>query len=211
MNLDTLRQVSRYNHKSVMDRQLDHLTGLAMGLVADGKIDQNEAEMLHKWLIQAEGSAENPIIQSLLSRTVEFFEDGVLDDEEANELLQLLNKFVSGDYEIGEIAKSSALPLSEPTPEIILVDSLFTITGTCAFGPRKRLIERIEEHGGRYVDRVNQSLNYMIVGTYVTSSWKHENFGRKIERAMELREIHQKPHIVSEEHWLDTIGLLGEA
>ena len=208
MDMDTLRQVTQYTNKSVMDRQIDHLTGLSMGLIADGKIDQSEAEMLHKWLIHAEGASSNPVIQSLLSRTFEFLEDGVLDPDEAEELLSLLQKFVNGNYEIGEVAKSSALPLCEPAPQIRMIDALFTITGTCAFGPRTALVEKIEENGGRFVNRVNQSVDYVIIGTYVTGAWKHETFGRKIEKAMELRNLHDRPHIISEEHWLKSVGLL---
>ena len=208
MDMDTLRQVTQYTNKSVMDRQIDHLTGLSMGLIADGKIDQSEAEMLHKWLIQAEAASGNPVVQSLLSRTVEFLEDGVLDSDEAEELLFLLQKFVNGDYEIGEIAKATALPLCEPPPDLIIANSLFTITGTCAFGSRKALVADIESRGGRFVNRVNQSVDYVIIGTYITSAWKHETFGRKIEKAMELRHRHERPHIISEEHWLNSIGFL---
>jgi len=40
-----------------MDSQIDHLAGLSMGLIVDAEIDQTEAEMLHKWLIQAEGAS----------------------------------------------------------------------------------------------------------------------------------------------------------
>lgn len=42
MDMDTLRQLTRHTNKSVLDRQVDCLTGLAMGLVVDGEIGQVE-------------------------------------------------------------------------------------------------------------------------------------------------------------------------
>ena len=85
MNTDELRKISAYTRKSVMDRQLDHLSGLSMGLVADGKINQAEAEILHKWLINADGANNHVIIRPLLERTTDFLQDGILDEEEAEE------------------------------------------------------------------------------------------------------------------------------
>jgi len=37
----------------------------------------------------------------------------------------------------------------------------------------------------------------------VTDSWIHENFGRKIEKAMKYRDEGVALAIVSEEHWAD--------
>jgi hypothetical protein len=42
--------------------------------------------------------------------------------------------------------------------------------------------------GGINAKGVNKTLNYLVLGTYMTDSWAHENYGRKIERAMEYRE-----------------------
>ena len=37
------------NTKPMADRQIDQLIGLAQGIVADGIVDQAEAEMLQAW------------------------------------------------------------------------------------------------------------------------------------------------------------------
>jgi len=83
----------------------------------------------------------------------------VLDPDEAEELISMQLKFVSGDYAIGEVAESSALPGCVPAPQISMLTALFTVTGACVFGPRKALVAKIEECGGRFVNRVNLSVD----------------------------------------------------
>ncbi len=65
----------------------------------------------------------------------------------------------------------------------------------------------IETLGGKNAGSVTKSLNYLVIGTYVTDSWAHETFGRKIEKAMEYRDSGVSLVIVTEEHWIGEAGL----
>lgn len=47
-------------------------------------------------------------------------EDGILDQDESDELLSILNKIRGESSEIGELAKTSTLPVDEPAPELEL-------------------------------------------------------------------------------------------
>jgi len=47
-----------------------------------------------------------------------------------------------------------------------------------------------------------KNLSYLVLKTYVTDSWVHENFGRKIEKAMEYRDAGVPRAIITEEHWI---------
>lgn len=46
-----------------------------------------------------------------------------------------------------------------------------------------------------------------MLGTYVSESWAHESYGRKIEKAMAYKADGQNLVIISEEHWLRESGL----
>jgi hypothetical protein len=46
-----------------------------------------------------------------------------------------------------------------------------------------------------------------VLGTYVTSSWAHETFGRKIEKAIEYRDNGLPLIIITEEHWANEAGI----
>ncbi len=135
---------TKFNRKSIDDRQIDTLIGLSKGLVADGKIDQAESEFFLSWLIQSRQNSDNSIIINLLGKVEAMLEDGVLDSEESAELLALLRKISGDSSEIGEFAKTTSLPVDEPFPSIIFEGMGFLFTGTCAYGTRKQCQAVIE-------------------------------------------------------------------
>lgn len=198
---------TKFNRKNIQDRQIDTLIGLSKGLAADGKVDQAEAEFLLSWLVQNRQASDNPIIENLLNKVSEMLEDGILDEEESKELLNILHSITGESSEIGELAKTSSLPINEPLPSVVFQDNSFLFTGTCAFGTRKQCQEAIESLGGINAKGVTKTLNYLVLGTYVTDSWIHENFGRKIEKAMEYRESGLPLVIITEEHWANESGI----
>lgn len=198
---------TRFNRKDIQDRQIDTLIGLSKGLIADGKVNQSEAEFLLSWLIQNRNTTENPMIHNLLEKVDSMFEDEILDADESTELLGILQLISGEKSELGESLKTSTLPIDTPMPKITFAGASFLFTGTCAFGTRKQCQEAIESLGGTNAKGVTKTLNYLILGTYVTDSWAHESFGRKIEQAMEYRENGVPLVIITEEHWVNEAQL----
>ena len=198
---------TKFNRKSIDDRQIDTLIGIGKGLVADGQVNQAEAEFLLNWLAQSRQSSDNPVILNLLEKVSDMLEDGELDSEESAELLSILQKVTGEPSELGELAKTTSLPIDDPLPVIGFPGSSFLFTGTCAFGTRKQCQQAIESLGGMNAKGVTKTLNYLVLGTYVTDSWIHESYGRKIEKAMEYRSGGMPLLIVSEEHWVNEAGL----
>lgn len=198
--------IKRFNGKKIADRQVDTLLGLAAGLVADGKVDQGEAHVLQRWLVANAAAASNPIVHNLLIRVNEMLSDDVLDKEESAELLDILVKFSGSNFEIGEVAKATTLPLCSPEPIIKVQGHRFCFTGTFAFGNRKECESIIADRGGA-AGSMAKSTSYLVIGTYVTDSWIHESFGRKIEQAVRWRQDGTPLKIVSEEAWIRQLGL----
>ena len=127
---------TRFNRKSIQDRQVDTLIGLSKGILADGTVNQAEAEYLLNWLQQNRQASDNPVVLNLLEKVSNMLEDGILDKDESLELLGVLQN-VSGESPVfGEIAKTTSLPLNNPMPEIVFQGKSFLFTGTCAFGNR---------------------------------------------------------------------------
>lgn len=198
---------TRFNKKNIQDRQIDTLIGLSKGLTADGKLVQAEAEFLMSWLVQNKQASDNPIILNLLEKVSSMLEDGVLDSEESNELLRILNMISGEDSEIGELAKTTSLPINNPMPNILFESKSFLFTGTCAYGTRKECQLATDNLGGINAKSVTKNLDYLVLGTYVTDSWAHETFGRKIEKAMEYRNSGLPLIIITEEHWANEGGI----
>jgi NAD-dependent DNA ligase len=198
---------TKFNRKSIDDRQVDTLIGLSKGLLADGKIDPSEADVLRNWLAQNRRVSNHPVIVHLYDRVSAMLSDNVLDQDESQELLSTLRQIAGETADLGEIAKSASLPICKPAPMVSFPGQAFLFTGTCVFGTRKECQAATEKLGGNCASGVTKSLNYLVLGTYVTDSWAHETFGRKIEKAMSYRNEGIPLSIITEEHWANSGGL----
>jgi NAD-dependent DNA ligase len=197
----------KFNRKSIDDRQIDTLIGISKGLLADGKVDQSEAKFLYTWLIQSRQATENPVIINLFSKIEAMLEDGLLDSDESAELFSILHKITGETSESGEVAKTTSLPVDKPGPAITFEGNNFLFTGTCVYGTRKECQVAVEQLGGINAKSVTKNLNYLVLGTYVTDSWVHESYGRKIEKAMQYRGQGIPITIITEEHWINEANL----
>lgn len=197
----------KYNVRSVQQRTVDTLIGISKGIVADGVVNQKEAEALLSWLaVNNETVAENPVTYQLLERVEEMLEDNVLDVEEAQELHSILTGLSGGISEGGEFSKSATLPLDDPAPPIVFEGRRFLFTGTCMYGNRPKCRGAVTERGGINVSSVTFDLSYLVIGYYVTPSWKHQSFGNKIEKAMLYRDNPKSSlAIIGEEHWMNAL------
>jgi NAD-dependent DNA ligase len=194
-----------FNRAQIDDRQVNELIGLAHGLTADGKIDQSEAECLHKWLVANTASHTNPIVANLLQRVSAMLRDGLLDAEESKELFETLSSFAGGNYEIGELQKSTSLPLDRPCPEIRFAGARYCFTGTFAFGSRAACEEAVKQRGA-LSGSLTRGTQYLVIGIYATDSWAHSSYGRKIEKAVAMKAEGVPIKIIGEAHWVEALA-----
>lgn len=191
-----------YNRKHIHDRGIDELIGLSKGIVADGIVNQAEAEALVKWLKTNKHAMNDWPANMLLARTEEMLEDGVLDREERIELHDLLVS-LGGGIAPGSAPENLAttLPLDQPAPKIVFRDQLFCFTGKCVSGTRKECQSLVRELGGLVTNKPNQKTNYVVIGDTGSRDWAHSAYGRKIEYAVEVREKGFPLAIIAEQQW----------
>jgi NAD-dependent DNA ligase len=179
-----------YNHVGgdrIASRQIDELIGIARGLVADDHINQAEVEFLQKWLAANLHISDQPVVNVLYRRINQMLADGVLDDDEKLELLDTLNQFSRRDFELGEVLKSTSLPLNEPAHVLTFGGQRYCFTGTFNFGCRKDCVQAVWKLGAE-TGSLAQKTNVLVVGVYATESWKHSAFGNKIMKACQWRD-----------------------
>lgn len=193
-----------YNRARLECRTVSELIGFCHGALADGRVCQAEAEYLQKWLVQNSVATDSPVLQILLTRLSEMLMDGVLCEEESIELKELMLSLVGGEFELGETAKSTTLPLDNPAPIISVPGARFCFTGTFLYGKRKECEDAVRARGGD-AGSLTQKTNYLVVGAYATESWAHSSYGRKIEQACGYRDKGIQIAIIGEEHWLTAI------
>jgi hypothetical protein len=141
--------INKLSSDRITARQIDELVGLARGIAADGDLNQAEVKFLQKWLAANTVVSDQPVIRTLYARINEVLADGVLDDDEKVMLLETLNNFSSRDFELGELLKSSTLPLCDPAPALQFSGRAYCFTGTFMFGQRKHCESAVLERGGQ--------------------------------------------------------------
>ena len=191
---------NRLGGDRIASRQIDELIGIARGVAADGALNQAEVEFLQKWLAANLSISDQPVIRTLYDRVADILRDGVADADECAELLDTLNCFANRDFELGEVLKSTSLPLCNPPPELDFAERTYCFTGTFNYGKR-RDCERAVAERGALCGGLSLRTNYLIVGVYATESWKHSSMGNKIVKACAWRDEGVPIAIVSEEHW----------
>ena len=198
----------KYHKKRLEFRQMDELIGYSKGIIADGVVNQKEAENFLNWFQVSEmRSVENPLVDDLFDCLANALEDGVLDDEESRELFETLVAFVGESPEEGEVVKSSS-PLDVPPPTVIFEGRQFMFTGKYIQATRAEHQDAVEARLGISVkgNAVTLKVDYLVIGPYATETWLHEAFGRKIKRAVELREKRGRPAIISEQHFVQSLS-----
>lgn len=176
------------------------------GVLADGVVSEREAELLRDWCAANRAAVAQWPGSILAKRLHQIFADGVVEEEERQDLLGLLQDIVGGKTGIlFGLTTSSKLPLDEPPPPVRFVTKVFVFTGTFAFGPRFACERQVERLGGRCDPRVTRKTDFLVVGTFGSGGWVQAAFGRKIEQALRVREQGFPIAIISEDHWANAL------
>ena len=193
-----------FNRSRREARSIDELLGLCKGVVADGKVVQAEAEFLYEWLRSNWEQRGQWPVNVLEPRLEAMLADGVLDQDESAELLDLLHQLTGVPGQSPDEAfenYSSSLPLDDPAPTLHFNDRVYVFTGKFCTGSRKKCTEITEALGARTNKTMAGYVDYLVVGVLGSRDWIHTSYGRKIEKAVELRNKWQRLKIVSEHHW----------
>ena len=191
----------QFSQKRLNDRAIDELIGMSRGIVADGLVNQKEAEFLYSWMQKNISFCEDRIVNQLYCRIKEMFQDGVFDPDEQKELFTILNEFTGETTVEIPATLSSSLPLCRPAPLVTFLRMNFCLTGKFAYGPRKICTEVVRERGGKAKSKISKIVDYLVIGSFCSKDWIHTSYGRKIETAAEFREKYGRLSIVSEDHW----------
>ena len=184
-------------------KAIDQLTGICSGILADGNVNENEAQFFSEWV--RNHAPLEPVwpFTEVLSRLERIFSDGRCDEDERQELKGVMEALCGYTQQAKpEETYSTTFPLTAPLPALVFPGRRFNITGKFAFGTRKNVMEAIESRGGFPVDSApTLESHYLVIGVFASRDWINTNHGRKIEKAVELRDSGSGLAIVSEEHW----------
>ena len=195
------------NASRVQDRLIDELIGISRGVIADGVVDENEAIFIGQWIEKHREIAERWPVNVLYARITEMLKDGVLSEDEQEELLDTLRNLTGESSLFQEPSRSTTLPVDNPAPEVYFAGKSFCLTGKFVYGSTLDCEETIAELGGEIVQTPGKETDYLVIGELCSPDWVHTTFGRSIEKGVELKEQGADLSILTEEHWVNCLGL----
>lgn len=196
-----------FNAARLNDRMIDELIGLCRGVLLDGSVSELEASALLQWLDANREIANHWPANVLYKRISLALEDGHLDPDEERDLLETLVRVTGNPQSAASIkSRSTNLPLCSPLPEISFAGKIFCFTGKFISGSRKEVQNAVTSLGARVKGSPTLKTNYLVIGSIGSSDWIHSTHGRKIEKAVTLREEGRSIYIVAEEYWAEQMS-----
>jgi NAD-dependent DNA ligase len=190
------------NDARLLKRSCESLLGLCMGMMADGRLDDDEIKFLNLWLLDNDELRSCWPGEVVYARVKDVLADNVITDDERKYLESTLSQLIGGTMQETGTAfgGSTSLPLDQ-VGEVTVDGRKFCFTGKFLYGTRKACVKAIEARGGTFVPRVRTDLDYLVIGTLSSREWANTSHGRKIEQAMKYKGKGIEISILSEEDW----------
>lgn len=195
-----------YVRQEALDRAVSEFIGICRGVLADGAICHQEAAFLRDWLARRPDLSGKFPFTRFAELLASFDPATDLPSDLESALLDASVQLVGGEqYHRGATSLPSSLPLCDPQPEISFDNTTFCMTGKFECGSRAEVEAVIEALGCACAKGPSRKVHYLVVGSVGSGDWAHSSFGRKIQRALELRAEGHSIAIISEEHWIDSV------
>ncbi len=190
------------------DRASTELIEICRELLADGRVDQTEAEFLKEWIERNSDFVGTYPFDVVYLQLSAILLDGFVDPDESADLRDTLGRFVDGEvHDAGKqpALQRTTLPVDDPEPEIYFPESTFVVAGTFSYGCRAMVHAAIDARGGIVAASPSEETSYLVIGDLGSRDWVNSNAGRKIERAVQLRQQGYPVAIVTEAHWAESL------
>lgn len=202
--INDVNHIRRFNEPN-SHNQINQLLGLLQGIVADDEINEKEIDALATWLNMNNQIVDKWPASVVASKLSDILEDGTITEDEKKDLLTTVQKITGNHFcETGDASDNT----TECFDDISLIphDNIgFCFTGKFKSGSRKTVELKAQNLGAVTTKDVLLSTQFLVIGTLASRDWKYQSHGRKIEKAMSLKEKGQEIYVISEEQWLTAI------
>lgn len=203
---------AKYFDAATADMQKLH--AVLAAIASDGVITVDELRGLSSWLQGHEHLKHCWPYDEIESLILGVLKDKVIDQDEHKLLLEFFSEFVAimdNKTIVNPIMHENSLVtgVCSVCPEITIDGSVFCFTGTSYRYSRNDISLLIQKIGGTFANSMSKSVNYLIVGSDGNPNWAYACYGRKVERAVELRKQGHKVVIVHENDFYDAVEDLG--
>lgn len=180
-------------HYNGETKALQEMQLLLSKIVADDKVTEDEAIELKQWLDEHIALAGNYPFDKAYKALNKVLEDGVIEQEELEELLCVYKSMTTENGMIEHIENIS------------LTGKHFCLTGDFDYGSKDEVTDLLLSKNAECDKSVKKTTDYVIVGAQGSPQWKCGNFGGKIKKAMEYKSKGCIISIISEEDFFKAI------
>ena len=189
---------------------LQRLHAVVGGIVADTSISLAELRGLSDWVEEHDhlrGCWPYDEIGSLVTTVLA---DKAIDAQEHEMLFKYFSEFVTilDDRSIKSppLEQSGAIAgLCAVCPQISFHDNTFCFTGASSRYSRQKLTSTVQSLGGKVAMSPSRKVDYLVIGADGNPCWAYACYGRKVERAVELRKSGVKLMIIHELDFHDAV------
>ncbi len=191
-----------YYNRVTTDIQILH--GICHGILADGVIKDTEVYALNEWLAKHAYLNSYYPYDEISDLILTLLEHPVIDEKAKLKLKSLFMQFVHiEDKKMDQQLKKethhvSITSLYNRNPELIFKNKKFCITGKLNSIKMEDLIEKIVNLGGLLQQNVSGQTDYLIVGDNGNEAWAFACYGRKVEKAIQLKKSGKQIDIIHE-------------
>ena len=202
---DSINDIIQYKDLkgAAVESQINELVGLLSGILADSVIQDSEIESLGEWLNRHEDIKDVWPANVVIQRLHEVLDDNVVTEEERDNLIETFKQITGIRFDESGIAHGMATEFFEDEVDgVMYKNKNFCFTGTFVTGTRK-IVEKSAANKGAITKKdVAGNTDYLVIGTLASRDWRFSSHGRKIEKAIRLKEEGLPIKIITERTWL---------
>jgi len=185
---------------------IQELQGVLHGIMADGEITDEEIHQLQRWINDNDilkGTYPYAEIESILCGILS---DGIITEKERHQLMAFVSDFIdcSKSVNVSKIdieklqSKYKIAGLCCIDPDIEFDSKIFCFTGKSTKATREEICVIVENHNGIFNNNVLKDTHYLIIGNEGSPCWAFSCYGRKVEKAVDLRKKGAAIQIINE-------------
>tara|TARA_R110002124_G_scaffold60626_5_gene166216 strand:- start:509 stop:1987 length:1479 start_codon:yes stop_codon:yes gene_type:complete len=194
---------------NIITSNIQTLSGFLNGISIDRKINDYELAALTTWINDHRFLSGTWPFDQVLTILDKVAQGTKISEGVHTELLHICD-VVGGSYGNSENSNKNLVNTIELTKsEICIPESSFCITGESKKYTRKELVAIIELYGGYSQNSVSGKIQYLVVCDEKNACWAFASYGRKVEKAIQLKAKGANLSVIYEEDLFNQLILMG--
>lgn len=194
---------------NIITSNIQSLNGFLNGISVDRIINKVELDSLAAWINEHQFLSGTWPFDQVLIILDKVASETQISESVHDELLRLCD-VVSGSSENDENANKILVDTIQLTKsEINIPQSSFCITGESKRYTRRQLAEIIELYGGYWQNSISGKIQYLVVCDEKNACWAFASYGRKVEKAIQLKAKGANLNVIYEEDLFNQLVLMG--